>query len=75
MDGIMANMIVMGCESFSVNTIEVEQSILNLTCGEFSSYNFWTSSMFYIVPSNSGLDYPELRQVCFDMLVNVYTNN
>ena len=74
MDGIMGNMIINGCESFNVNVIEVEQSILNMSCSESDSDNFWTSSVFYSTPANGGLDYPELKPVCFDMFVSVYTN-
>ena len=75
MDGIMGNMVAEGCQNFNVNVIEAEQSILNISCHEPIEGNFWTSSMFYSVPADIGLIYPELRPVCFDMFVNVYTDN
>tara|TARA_Y100000593_G_scaffold13192_1_gene24549 strand:- start:758 stop:985 length:228 start_codon:yes stop_codon:yes gene_type:complete len=74
MDGIMGNMIDAGCQNFNVNVIEAEQNILNISCHESVEGNFWTSSMFYSVPADIGLVYPELRPVCFDIFVNVYTD-
>jgi hypothetical protein len=75
MDGVMANMISAGCKNFKVNVIVVEENIINISCVESIEGEFWTSSTFYSVPADIGLDYPELVVVCFDTFVNVYTNN
>ena len=74
MDGVMANMISVGCKNFNVDVIVVEQNILNISCVESIENEFWTSSTFYSVPADIGLDYPELVAVCFDKFVNIYTD-